>query len=123
MQPNFLDVWTLDLLEELADGARRDNPDLNVKVVLNRAPTHRNSRDVRAAQQAIQRFKKDNSYGIVEDSGIVVRERSSIRRAVPAGLLVDEYPPVDKNGVEEMAALYRLIYGEEPPPISLRRRK
>ena len=117
VQPNGLDVWTLDLLEELADSAREDNPDLVVKAVLNRAPAHRRSLDVSAAQKEIGR------YEVVEDSGIVIRERRSIRRAVPAGLLVDEFPPVDKEGTAEMAAIYRLVYGENPPSISLKRRK
>ena len=51
----------------------------------------------------------------IEVSDLVIRERSSVRRAVPAGMLVNEYRPRDLKGSEEIAAVYRLVFAEEPP--------
>ena len=84
------------------------NEDLRVKVVLNRASPHGSSLDVPAAQDVLKRFE------CVEDSGLVIRERASIRRATPYGLLVDEYSSSDRNAADELGEVYRLVYGEHP---------
>ena len=51
----------------------------------------------------------------MEHSEVVIHERSSIRRAVPAGLLVNEYRPVDPKGIDELQAVFRLVFGDAPP--------
>ena len=108
VQPNGWDVWTVELLDDLAADALEVNKDLQVKVVLNRAPPHGSSLDVPAAHEVLKRFEW------VEDSGLVIRERASIRRATPYGLLVDEYSPSDRNAADELGEVYRLVYGEHP---------
>ena len=108
VQPNGMDVWTVDLLDDLASEALDVNERLRVFSVINRASTHRAGRDVLAAQHALRRFRD------VEHSELVIRERSSIRRAVPAGLLVDEYRPVDPKGIDELREVYRLVFGQLP---------
>ncbi len=109
VQPNGLDVWTIQLLDELASEALEINDDLRVFSVINRASTHHAGRDVSAAAEALRTFEE------VGYSELVIRERSSIRRAVPAGLLVDEYRPVDRKGIAEVEAIHRLVYGNLPP--------
>ena len=108
VQPNGWDVWTVEVLDDLAADALEVNDDLRVAVVLNRAPTHGGSLDVPAAQDVLRRFEH------VEDSGLVVRERAAIRRATPYGMLVDEYGASDKSAVHELGEVYCLVYGMHP---------
>ena len=50
-----------------------------------------------------------------KDSGLVVRERVAIRRAIPYGMLVDdEYGPTDENAARKLGEVYRLVYGMSP---------
>ena len=109
VQPNGMDVWTVDLLDELASEALHVNDRLKVFSVINRASTHSAGRDVLAAQDALRGFRD------VEHSELMIRERSSIRRAVPAGLLVDEYRPVDPKGIAELREVYQLAFGKTLP--------
>ncbi len=108
VQPNGWDVWTVELLDDLAADALEVNEDLRVTVVLNRASPHGTSLDVPAVQDVLKRFQH------VEDSGLVVRERAAIRRATPYGMLVDEYVPSDGSAVRELGEVYRLAYGMSP---------
>lgn len=108
VQPNGWDVWTVELLDDLAADALEVNDDLRVTVVLNRAPTHGASLDVPAARDVLRQFEH------VEDSGLVVRERAAIRRATPHGMLVDEYGPPDQTAAGELGEIYRLVYGLLP---------
>ena len=110
VQPNGMDVWTIDLLDELASEALDINDHLRAFSVINRASTHHANRDVLAAQQALREFRD------VEHSEVVIHERSSIRRAVPAGLLVNEYRPVDLKGIAELQAVFRIVFGDVPFP-------
>ncbi len=111
VQPNGMDVWTIDLLDDLACEALDVNDGLRVCSVINRASTHHASRDLRAAQQELRRYRD------VEHSELVIRERTSIRRAVPAGLLIDEYRPVDPKGIAELRAVFEHVFGF-PPTLS-----
>ena len=108
VQPNGWDVWTVELLDDLAADALEVNEDLQIRVVLNRASPHGASLDVPAAQDVLQRFEH------VEDSGLVIRERAAIRRATPYGMLVDEYIPSDQSAAHELGDVFRLAYDEVP---------
>ena len=109
VQPNGLDIWTVGLLDELTGAALENNDGLKVWAVLNRASPHDAGRDVQDALTALQACRD------IEVSDLVIRERSSIRRAVPSGLLVNEYRPRDQKATEEFSDLYRLVFGEDPP--------
>ena len=109
LQPNELDIWTVGLLDELAGDAGAVNEELRVQAVLNRAPTHHANTDAQAASAALLECEH------IETTGLTVRERSSIRRSVPAGKLVDEWQPRDVKGERELGAVYELIYGSAPP--------
>ena len=108
VQPNGWDVWTVELLDDLAADALEVNEDMRVAVVLNRASPHGASLDVPAAQDVLKRFE------YVQDSGLIVRERAAIRRATPYGMLVDEYAPPDESAARELGEVYRLVYGMLP---------
>lgn len=104
LQPNALDIWTVGVLDRMASAARRTNSSLTCLAVLNRAPTHHADTDAQAAHRALQ------ECDIIEDTGITIRERSSIRRAVPEGLLVDEWTPHDRRGYGELREVYRAVF-------------
>lgn len=108
-QPNEMDIWTADLLNSLAGEAKEANEALEVTAFLNRAPAHRTAKDVRAALEALR------SCPELITSDAVVRERTSIRRAVPGGRLIDEWRPKDTKGREEIAQIYKLVFDESPP--------
>ena len=46
---------------------------------------------------------------------MTIRERSSIRRSVPAGKLINEWQPRDSKGEQELGAVYELAYGTTVP--------
>ena len=104
-QPNELDIWTSGYLEDMIEPAMALNDELHVHAVLNRAPTHRTSADTQRAVAALQALE------VIHLSDIVIRERSSLRRCVPAGQLIDEWKPPDHKAQTEMSAAYELIFG------------
>lgn len=80
-----------------------------VKALLNRAPTHHANTDAQAVQVALVQCQ------CIEATGLTVRERSSIRRSVPAGKLATEWQPRDPKGEQELGAVYELVYGNAIP--------
>ena len=109
LQPNEMDMWTVDFLNELTADSKELNEALIVRAVLNRAPAHHTMLDVRAALQAFKDFPE------LDVSECVVHERSSIRRVVPTGGLIDEWQPLDPKGRDELAQLYRVVFDADPP--------
>ena len=96
-QPNELDVWTGGYLEDMVMPAQALNTKLRVLAVMNRAPTHHASTDVKRAVEALAELES------IEWTGHIVKERSALRRCVPAGALIDEWThPVDQNAIAEM---------------------
>lgn len=109
LQPNEMDMWTVDFLDGLAADSKELNEKLVVRAVLNRAPSHHTERDVQAALKAFADFPE------MQPAEFTVHERSSIRRAVPAGLLIDEWRPRDIKAQAELAQMYRLVFGVDAP--------
>ena len=106
-QPNELDVWTGGYLEDMVMPAQALNAKLRVLAVMNRAPTHHASTDVRRATEALSNLRS------IEWTGNIVKERSALRRCVPAGALIDEWThPVDQNAIAEMDGVYQLMFDE-----------
>lgn len=109
LQPNELDIWTVGLLDELAGDASAVNEKLTVKAVLNRAPTHHANTDAQAAHSALEQCQ------YIGATNVTIRERSSIRRSVPAGKLINEWQPRDSKGEQELGAVFELAYGTTVP--------
>lgn len=109
LQPNELDIWTAGLLDELAGDACAVNENLVVKSLLNRAPTHHANTDAQIAHAVLLQCQ------YIEATGLTIRERSSIRRSVPAGKLVNEWQPRDHKGEQELGAVYNLVCGAALP--------
>ena len=109
LQPNEMDMWTVDFLNDLAAESKEVNESLAVHAVLNRAPTHHTMLDVQAALTAFKEFPE------LQVTDAVVHERTSIRRAVPKGHLIDEWQPADAKGQAELSQVYRLVFESDPP--------
>ena len=106
-QPNELDVWTGGYLEDMVMPAQALNAKLRVLAVMNRAPTHHASTDVKRATAALSELQN------IEWTGHIIKERSALRRCVPAGALIDEWThPADQNAIAEMDGVYQLMFDE-----------
>ena len=106
LQPSGIDVWTLGLLDDRISEAARNNAGLQAYVVINRASTNPRDNDAKEAQVAMRIC---DALDITE---IIIRDRVSIKRAVPAGLTASEYRPQDHKAATEMTSLYQLAFGE-----------
>ena len=63
----------------------------------------------------MERSEALEAMGVCETiniTNVVVRDRVSVKRAVPFGLTVSEYRPVDAKASKEMEDLYHLAFGE-----------
>ena len=105
LQPNAMDVWTMPNLDELVGIARELNPKLRANVVLNKAPTHRSDNDAKAALRALDQCEN------IQTLDCMVRERTSIKRGVPQGYLIDEWRrPSDEKAIDELLAVFERVY-------------
>jgi chromosome partitioning protein len=106
VQPSGIDVWTLGLLDDRISEAKQGNKKLTAHVVINRASTNPRDKDAKDAIDAMA------GCGTLNITDVVVRDRVSIKRAVPAGITASEYRPVDDKAALEMTELYKLAFGE-----------
>ena len=104
LQPNEMDIWTIPLIDQLATSARAVNKGLHVTTVLNRVPTHRSQLDAEATLEVLQQCES------ISSPSCIIKERTSIRRSVPQGFLIDEWLPKDPNALEELNSFYRLVF-------------
>ena len=104
LQPNAMDVWTVPNLNELVGIARDLNPNLKAMFLLNKAPTHRADNDAKAALRTLDQCES------IETLNCMVRERTSIKRGVPRGYLIDEWRPKDTKAIDELRAVYESVY-------------
>ena len=107
LQPNEFDVWTLPDLNAYAEDAQALNPNIRFSAVLNRAPTHRSNKDTDATLEALRQCKGINA------SPCVIKERTSIRRVVPTGRLINETSSRDPQAISELAQVYRTVFSDE----------
>ena len=106
-QPNELDVWTSGYIEDIVMAARALNDRLRVLAVINRAPTHHSSIDLQRAVDALAGLEA------IEWTGLIIKEKTSVRRCVPAGHLIDEWRmPRDERAVADLTSVYDLVFSE-----------
>lgn len=103
IQPNQLDLWTLEKLLSIYEKARKFNSNLLAKVVLNRSAVRRSSNQTTEAITAIESIQK----GLY--SGVAIKERSSLQHSVMAGLSVYSWQPNDMKACEEIDSLWECI--------------
>lgn len=104
VQPAQFDVWTVANLNDQLQRARILNPEMEARVVLSRAHTHPNAKDVEDVREAL------SDYDQLPISTSIIRDRILFKKAAREGLSVVEMPNADPKAVEEIEKLYREIY-------------
>ena len=107
IQPSAFDVWTVGEMDRKVEITKVDRPDLRAYCVINRASSHPKNRDT---GQVIREL--DECRGL-RFSGVVLKERSLVRRASARGLTATEASPPDRKAAAEFAALYNLVYSDK----------
>ncbi|HDQ45972.1 MAG TPA: chromosome partitioning protein [bacterium] len=110
IQPSQFDVWTLARMNELVGEARRVNPPLRARVILNRASTNPSITETRETIGIL------GDYDQLSFSGLVIHDRIVYRRAAARGLAVEEMEPPDPRAVEEMNRFYHEVYDGKTQP-------
>ena len=98
------DVWTLHSLDELVGNAMIHNPKLKAMVVVNRASTNPQVKDLEELQELLAEYECLNS------TEAVIRDRVAYSRAVREGKGVQEMTPKHAKAAAEMETLYREVF-------------
>jgi chromosome partitioning protein len=104
IQPTGLDVWTLGLMDDRVGVVQRQHSNLTAYVVLNRVSPNPRDHDADEARTALAASRH------LRMADVIIHERVVIKRAVPQGLTVPEYTPVDLKATEELSRLYALVF-------------
>ena len=100
LQPSYADAWTMETMEDLVKTARGFNSRLGAYVVLSQAFTNP---QIPETEDAIRLLRE---YDELHFSGVVVYERLAYRRALGAGLAVEEMAQPDPKAASELKSLY-----------------
>jgi chromosome partitioning protein len=102
VQPEMFDFWTLPTMETVFEGARRDNPELDAVIVLNRVP-YQTAAQATADADA---WLAENVPGLPRRI-VPVIGRAAFGRANAEGLGIAEMPKRDPKAFTEIQRLYR----------------
>lgn len=106
IKPTGVDMWTMGLVDELAEEALSSNPTLHSYVVLNMASPYPRNADTQAALCAL------TDLDVIEVAPIILCQRVAFSRATPKGMVVAELGTEAKKAAQEMQSLYDLIFSE-----------
>ena len=106
LQPTGVDVSTMGLVDSRVADAQVRNPELRAWALLNRASTNPGNRDEAEARAALE------GCAALSVADIRVCDRVAFHRALTQGRTVDEYSPRSPRAMDEMAAVYRLVFGQ-----------
>ena len=106
LKPAGVDMWTMGLVDELAEGALSANPDLQPYAVLNMASPYSRNADTDSALSALEELE------VIKVAPAILRQRVAFYRATPQGMVVSEMGPDAKKATCEMQALYDLVFTE-----------
>jgi chromosome partitioning protein len=104
VKPAGVDMWTMGLVDELAEDALPANPRLQPYVVLNMAPPYTRNTDTNEALNALAELE------VFKVAPPILRQRIAFARSTPLGMVVSELGPNAKKAAYEMQALYDLLY-------------
>lgn len=101
-RPRSLDIWTIQMLEDLIKEAKSINTKVRVFSVLNQA-------DARGTdnKDALSILKES---AIIKPLQCVVSHRKVFANAASEGMGILEYSPIDKKGEKELKSLISKIY-------------
>ena len=104
-QPRSLDIWTLNKVSDLVEGARAMNPRLTACAVINRA-------DAKGSDN------KDTAEILKECAGlhllpVLIGQRKAFSNAAAEGLGVTELKVIDKKADSEIRYLCKILFASE----------
>ncbi|MGE0370731.1 MAG: AAA family ATPase [Gammaproteobacteria bacterium] len=115
INPSAYNWWTLEKIDELVGEARLSNPDLKAEVLLNRLPGLPSLRN-RKVRTAVERLHGAGFRNLSALEAVLV-ERTIVQDNEEFGLTAFEPSVVrdklDALAAEELAAVYKEIYGDE----------
>ena len=103
VQPGQFDSWAAERMVEVVEAARIPNPELTVRVTVNRAPTHWKSAEAEDARNFLA-----GELGFTV-ANAVLHERVAFRRASNQGKVVTELQPPDPKAGAELTALFEEV--------------
>jgi len=107
-KPSSLDIWTLENNQKVIDDMRPYNPSLRVVAFVNQADAQGNDNaDAGAVLAEIEWLQ-------FLETPVVYRR--AIRRATSWGLAVCESKPADRKAIDEVNALYNVVFGINSTP-------
>jgi chromosome partitioning protein len=101
-KPRSLDLWTIEDAEKLLELMRSVNPTLRALSLLNQADAQ--GSDNADSQEMLQAVEG------IAFSGITIVNRKAFGKAMAQGLGVWELKPPDRKAIEELTALYRILF-------------
>lgn len=101
--PRSFDVWTLERVAELVSEIRTINPHLKAYAFINRADSV--GSDNADAAEVLQDTKE------LDFIDVPIGARKAFGKAAAQGLAVFELKPLDQKAIDEMAALYQVVFG------------
>lgn len=101
--PRSFDVWTLERVAELVSEIRTINPHLKAYAFINRADSV--GSDNADAAEVLQDTKE------LDFMDVPIGARKAFGKAAAQGLAVFELKPLDQKAIDEMAALYQVVFG------------
>ena len=101
--PRSFDVWNLERVAELVSEIRTINPHLKAYAFINRADSV--GSDNADAAEVLQDTKE------LDFIDVPIGARKAFGKAAAQGLAVFELKPLDQKAMDEMAALYQVVFG------------
>lgn len=110
IQASQLDLWTLNMMEELVSNSLPYNPKLKAYCVINRGSTNPSVSETKEASELMQDLE------VIQSCNIILRERISFRKAISEGQGIEEMKPVDHKAKEEINELYKFLFDPKETP-------
>ena len=107
VRPCAFDVYTMRLMDSLVLEAREQNPNLRALALINQASTNHLSQEAQQTRDVIL-----SSCGGIEVAGAVVGSRVAFQRASSVGQTISEFARPTDRGVQEIAEVYEVVFGD-----------
>lgn len=102
--PRSFDIWTIEKVAELVEEMRAANPNLRAYTFINQADSRGSDN-----QDAAEVLRDSPTLRLLP---VLLGERKAFGNAAAEGLAVSELRRQDPKALEEITALYRLVWGE-----------
>lgn len=103
--PRSFDIWTIEKVAELVEEMKTANPTLRAYTFINQADSRGSDN-----QDAADVLRDSPTLQLLN---VLIGERKAFGNAAAEGLSVVELRRQDPKALEEISALYRLIFGED----------